>query len=74
MTNVTVSIDEQTFSLGMNYAQEHCISFDTLVTQSIEQTVRPSSKQWWKETLKLMNEAHGNSGGKRWDRAELHRG
>jgi L-rhamnose mutarotase len=37
-------------------------------------TFNPSSKQWWDETLKLMEQAHGNSHGKKWTREELYRG
>jgi uncharacterized protein (DUF111 family) len=77
--DITLTVDEKVFSLGMEYAKEHHIHFNELVSQSLEQTVKPSikdnsSKQWWKETLKLMEQAHGNSHGKKWTREELHRG
>jgi hypothetical protein len=74
MTDITLTIDEQTLSLGMEYAKTHNIPFNTLVIKSIEQTVKSSSNQWWEETLKLIDKAHGNSHGKKWTREELHRG
>jgi hypothetical protein len=74
MTDITLTIDEQTLSLGMEYAEAHNIPFNVLVMKSIEQTVKSTSNQWWEETLKLMDKAHGNSNGQKWTREELHRG
>ncbi|GHU12381.1 hypothetical protein FACS1894161_0480 [Spirochaetia bacterium] len=74
MTAITVSIDEQILTLGMKYAKQHSISFDVLVMQSIEQRLQSPPKQWWQETLNLMSQAHGNSGGEKWVRDELYCG
>jgi hypothetical protein len=74
MTNITLTIDEQTLSLGMKYAEEHNIPFNAFVMKSIEYTVKSAPTQWWKETLKLMDQAHGNSHGEKWVREELYRG
>jgi hypothetical protein len=74
MTDITLTIDEQTLSLGMEYAKEHNIPFNKFVIKSIEYAVKSESTQWWKETLKLMDQAHGNSHGKKWTREELYRG
>jgi hypothetical protein len=35
-------------------------------------TFNLSSKQWWEETLKLMEQAHGDAHGKKWTREELY--
>jgi hypothetical protein len=42
--------------------------------KAIEYTVKPAPTQWWKETLQLMDQAHGNSHGEKWTREELYRG
>jgi sugar/nucleoside kinase (ribokinase family) len=74
MVDITLTIDEQTLSLGMEYAREHNIPFNMLVMKSIEDAVKSVSRQWWQETLQLMDQAHGNSHGKKWVREELYRG
>jgi hypothetical protein len=45
MTDITLTIDEQTLSLGMKYAEEHNIPFNTFVMKSIEYTVKSASTQ-----------------------------
>jgi hypothetical protein len=44
-----------------------------MVRQLIAQKVkRTEKKQWLDETLQLLDEAHGNSCGRKWTREELH--
>jgi hypothetical protein len=74
MKNITLAIDEETLTLGREYAQKNNISFNKLVRNLITETVRSSSKNWINETIKLMNQSNGSSKGKKWTREELHRG
>jgi hypothetical protein len=74
MKNITLAIDEETLTLGREYAQKNNISFNKLVRNLITETVKPPSKNWLNETIKLMNQSNGSSKGKKWTREELHRG
>jgi cytochrome P450 len=73
MKNVTLAMDEDLLLRGREYARAHKVSFNDWVRGLIERTVKRNSKQWIEDTLKLMNEAHGNSRGKKWTRAEIQR-
>jgi hypothetical protein len=73
MENITLTIDEQTLSLGRDYADSNGMSFSALVGQLIAQKVKGTDKkQWLDETLQLLGEAHGNSRGRKWTREELY--
>jgi hypothetical protein len=74
MKNITLAIDEDILTLGREYAQKNNISFNKLVRNLIAETVKPSSKNWLNETIKLMNQSNGSSKGEKWTREELHRG
>ncbi|MFP3091280.1 hypothetical protein LQZ21_13240 [Treponema sp. TIM-1] len=74
MKNITLAIDEETLTLGRKYAQKNNISFNMLVRKLINETVRMPQKNWLDDTFKLMDQANGNSGGKKWTREELYRG
>jgi hypothetical protein len=73
MRNITLAIDEQTLLLGRDYANNSGISFNAMVRQLIAQKVKKTDKkQWLDETLQLLDEAHGNSRGRKWTREELY--
>jgi hypothetical protein len=74
MKNITLAIDEETLTLGREYAQKNNISFNMLVRKLINETVSGSSKNWLDDTFKLMDQANGDSKGKRWKREDLYRG
>jgi hypothetical protein len=73
MPNVTLSIDEQTLSLGREYAQYRNVSFNNLIRTLLEQTVKPSSSFWLDEVFDLADKKKGSSCGRKWTREELHR-
>jgi hypothetical protein len=73
MPNVTLSIDEQTLSLGREYAQYRNVSFNSLIRTLLEQTVKPSSSFWLDEVFALADKNKGSSHGRKWTREELHR-
>ncbi|MDR1909948.1 MAG: hypothetical protein LBQ35_08570 [Spirochaetaceae bacterium] len=64
MKNITLAIDEETLTLGREYAQKNNISFNKLVRNLIIETVKSSSKNWLNETIELMNQSDGSSKGK----------
>jgi hypothetical protein len=74
MRNITLAIDEETLSLGREYAKRHNMSFNALVRKSLEKTVKHSSKDWLDEMFKDMDKENANSKGEKWTREELYRG
>ncbi len=75
MKNVTIALDNPIYEAGRLYAREHHISLNGLIRSLLQQTVmRESGKGACDQFFSVANKAHGNSGGKRWAREELHRG
>jgi hypothetical protein len=72
--NITLAIDEDTLTRGRAYAQKNNISFNMLVRKLIHETVETPSANWLDDTFKLMDQANGNSRGKKWTRDDLYRG
>ncbi len=73
MKNITLSIDEETLKVGREYAHRHHISFNLLVRQLIQKTVRSDSNQWLEDTFTLMDKLKISSKGRRWVREEIYR-
>jgi hypothetical protein len=73
MRNITLAIDDDTLALGRDYANEIGMSFNAMVRRLIEMQVKRQDKQQWlNETLQILNNAHGNSHGKKWTREDLY--
>jgi hypothetical protein len=72
MRNITLAIDEQTLTMGREYARERNISFNALVRELIEKTVKPAPSNWLEETFRLADEAHASSEGRTWTREEIY--
>jgi len=73
MKNVTLSIDDDILKIGREYARRHNISFNAMVRQLIEQTVKSSSDKWLYDTFSLMDKLNVSSEGESWTRDELYR-
>ena len=75
MRNVTIALDVPIYEAGRLYAREHHVSLNGLIRRLLQQTVlREPAKDACDQFFTVANKAHGNSGGKRWTREELHRG
>ena len=72
MPNITISLDKDLIKLGRDYAKKHNLSLNALIRKLLEQTVKDSSMAWLDECFKLMDQAKGNSKGRRWSREELY--
>jgi hypothetical protein len=72
MRNVTMEIDEKTFTLGREYARKRNLSFDIFVAQLIEREVKPASKDWADHLFSLMEKSTGSSNGQKWTRDDMH--
>lgn len=73
MKNITLSIDDELFQAGREYARAHDISFNVLVRKLVEQTVISKQREWLEDSFALMDRAAVNSQGKIWTRDELYR-
>lgn len=73
MKNITLSIDNDILKTGREYARRHNISFNVMVRQLIEQTVKTSSGKWLDDTWLLMDKLNVSSESETWTRDELHR-
>lgn len=73
MKNITLSMDEDLLKTGREYASKHNISFNALVRQLVEQTVRSSRDNWLEDTFLLMDKLDVSSEGESWMREDLHR-
>ncbi|MDR1324044.1 MAG: hypothetical protein LBK68_06380 [Candidatus Margulisbacteria bacterium] len=74
MKNITLAIDEETLTLGREYAKRHNMSFNALVRKSVEKTVKKTAKGWLVDLFQEMDKDNVSSQGKKWTRAELYRG
>ena len=72
MRNVTMAIDEQTLTLGRNYAKKRNLPFDIFVAQLIEREAKPASKNWAEHLFSLIDQSTGSSNGQKWTRDEIH--
>ena len=73
MKNITLSIEDNLLKTGREYARQHNISFNAMVRQLIEQTVKTSSGKWLDDTMLLMDKLNVSAEGDSWTRDELHR-
>jgi hypothetical protein len=72
MPNITLGIDEETLAAGRAYAERHQTTLNALVRDLLARTVGRDRVASAEEMFRLMDEAPGNSGGRRWTRADLH--
>lgn len=74
MKNITLSIDEDLLNQGREYAQAHHMSFNHLVRQLIQQTVKKTDAQWLEDTFDYMDKNLESAQGITWSREDLYRG
>ena len=72
MPNITLSIEDDVLRRSRDYARAHGLSLNALVRQLLERAVAAPQQGSTDELFKLMDEAQGNSRGKRWTRDELY--
>ena len=72
MPNITISLEEDLVKSGRNYAERHGTSLNALIRKTLKQTIRSESEDWLDECFDLMDQAKGNSRGKRWNREDLY--
>ena len=73
MKNITLSIDDNLLKTGRDYAKRHNISFNVMVRQLIEQTVKPPKDKWLDDTFLLMDRLDVSPESESWTREDLHR-
>ena len=72
MTKLTLSFDEDLLSKGKQYASDHKMSLDALIHKLLKEKVESESEDWLEDCFLMMDQANGNSRGKKWQREELH--
>lgn len=72
MKNITLAIEENLLNAGRKYAKEHGTSLNGLIRKLLEQTVKQRSNNWLEDCFRLMDNAKGNSRGKKWKREDLY--
>ncbi len=72
MPNITISLDEELIKKGRRYAAKHKTSINALIRKYLKQTVESQSVDWLDECFSLMDNAGGDSKGKRWEREDLY--
>lgn len=72
MPNITLAIDEEILAAGRAYADRHHTTLNALVRDLLARTVTRDRAASVEEMFRLMDEAPGHSGGRRWTRADLH--
>lgn len=72
MPNVTISIDEELLAKGRRYARKHNISLNALLRKLLKETVESEFVDWLEQCFLLMDQANGNSRGRKWRREELY--
>lgn len=72
MANVTLSIDDEMLKLCREYAKKHGLSLNALIRRLLQRTVTRSGAEWLEECFQAMDDAGGDSSGRRWTRDELY--
>ncbi|MCP4148748.1 MAG: hypothetical protein GY757_13455 [bacterium] len=72
MANVTLSIQDNLLNAGREYARRQNVSLNALIRRLLEQTVEQSNARWLDECFHKMDQANGDSGGKKWRREDLY--
>jgi len=72
MPNITLSMDEKLIEAGRRYARKHHTSLNALVRKLLAGTVSSKSDDWLEQTFRLMDQAKGDSKGKKWKREDLY--
>ncbi len=70
--NITLAIDEETLAAGRAYARQHQTTLNALVRDLLARTVTRDRVASVEEMFRQMDAAPGNSGERRWTRADLH--
>jgi hypothetical protein len=73
MSNVTISVEDNLLKAGRLYAKNHGTTLNSLLRKLLRQTVEQDSDFWLDECFKLMDQAGGDSKGKKWKREDLYR-
>jgi len=72
MPNVTLSIDKKLIKKSREYAEKHGKSLNALIRALLQKTVGGFSPNNVDDLFKLMDEARGNSKGKKWNREDIY--
>lgn len=72
MPNITISLDEELIKKGRQYAAKHKTSINALIRKYLKQTVVTQSDDWLDGCFGMMDNAGGDSKGKRWKREDLY--
>ncbi len=73
MKNITLSIQDDVFEAGEQYARKHNITFNDLVSKLIEETVVQKQSRWLDDMFSLMDKANVKSETEKWSREDLYR-
>ncbi|UTC67110.1 MULTISPECIES: DUF6364 family protein [unclassified Treponema] len=72
MKNITLSLDEDIFTAGQEYAKNQNISFNSLIRKLLEQTIHHQKNEWLDDTFSLMDKVYISTEKKQWTRDELY--
>jgi len=72
MPNITISLDEDLLRSGRRYAEKHQTSLNALIRKLLDQTINIESTAWLDECFSLMDQAGGDSKGRKWRREDLY--
>jgi hypothetical protein len=72
MPNVTIALSERLLAASREYAQRHGTSLNALIRELLDKTVSQTERKWPDEFLKLVDQAHGNSRGWKWNRDDIY--
>jgi len=72
MPNITISLDEDLLRSGRRYAEKHQTSLNALIRKLLDQTINIESTAWLDECFDLMDQAGGDSKGRKWRREDLY--
>jgi len=70
--NITLSLDEKLLAAGREYAKAHKTSLNALIRELLAQAVLPDSEDWVEAMLRQMDQAKGNSCGRKWKREDIY--
>jgi len=72
MTDLKITVDDETLAAYRRYAEEHGVSLDEAIRRGLAHWIAKDSDSWSAQWERLAKEAKGSSRGKRWRREDLY--
>ena len=72
MQQLNILLDDQTLALYRRYAETRGMTVEEAIRRALVAKAPLSPESWLEDCFRLMDQARGHSGGRRWRRQDLY--